>query len=124
LGLGPGTMCVVPYYTVVNESVVNDGDRVEATFHVGEVEAGRPVEFVGLYVSESSIVDRSNAVVQVEEAGGVIDLDGAVNLEVQLPEGIRVGPASQPRDRVWARIGIKTAGVEDMMFGVLHRVGL
>jgi hypothetical protein len=115
---------VVPYYTVQDESIANNNDVVEATFTLGQVETSRAVQYVGLYVSTTVFVDRTNQVVHVERAGDQIDPGAPISLSVALPANIRVGPGPDPRTKVFARIGIKTVGVAEMLFSPVYEIGL
>ena len=116
---------VTPYYTVGNANIVNSGDVVQATFTVNSVNTGREVNFVGLYVSTTQFVDRTNQVVRVERnRADIPDLNGTINLSVALPSDIRVRPGPEPRTAVFARVGIAIVGKEDMVFSEVLEVGL
>lgn len=116
---------VVPYYTIEGENIVNNNDVIEATFSIGQVEPSREIEHVGLYVSTTLFVDRTNQVVQTELAGGDIDdVGGTIDLSVELPDDIRVAPGPDPRTAVFVRVGVKTAGVADMIFSPVYEIAL
>jgi hypothetical protein len=116
---------VTPYYIVENANLVNNNDVIEATFHIGQVDASRPVEYVGLYVSTTTFVDRTNRIRSVEmDAAAIPDLAGTISLSIALPDDIRLAPGSAPREAVFARVGIKTVGVSDMVFSQVQKIGL
>lgn len=115
---------VVPYYTVEGENIINNSDVIEAMFSIGQVEPSRDIEHIGLYVSTTMFVDRTNQVVQIELAGNDIDLGGTIDLSVELPDDIRVAPGADPRTTVYARVGIKTVGVADMIFSPVYKISL
>jgi hypothetical protein len=108
---------VVPYYTVDDPSITHSGGVVSATFDVGSVDTSRDVEYVGLYVSTTSFVDRTNMSVRVERLRADIEsLDEQITLAVELTESLR------DRDDVYARIGVKTFGVAELLFSPVQRI--
>lgn len=108
---------VVPYYTVENASIQQSGGVVSATFDIGAVDTSREVEYVGLYVSTTGFVDRTNMSVRTERPRSEIaSLDDPVALSVELTEALAA------RADVHARIGIKTAGVDELLFSPVQRI--
>lgn len=65
---------VAPYYTIENPSLLNRGDSIHATFTIRSTNPTRPVDFAGLYVGKTVIVDRNNMAVRREVAGSGLQL--------------------------------------------------
>ena len=107
---------VRPYYVVEAPSFDRSAAGVSASFAVRSVEGGRAVEYVGLYISTTRFVDRTNMAVRVERIGADVDLASPVALDVELPESLRSGA-------LYARVGIKTVGVDEMIFSPVQRLG-
>jgi hypothetical protein len=116
---------VIPYYTIENETIEHVEGSIEATFNVRAVNPSRAVEFIGLYVSTTTFVYRSNMAVRTERPGDELSsLDGSLDLAVELPDDIDVRPGPDRREDVFVRIGVKTVGVSEMLFSPVHKVGL
>jgi len=116
---------VTPYYTVGDANIsLSGGSAVQATFTINSVDTSRAVEYVGLYVSTTAFVDRSNQVVRTEMNGSQIDVGGSISLSVNLPDDIRITPSPDPRTAVFARVGIKVVGKADMIFSLVEQVPL
>jgi hypothetical protein len=121
---------VTPYYTVENEQFSLNGasgpsGAVTATFNIGQIETSRQVEFVGLYVGETIFVDPTNRRVQVTlPLAQIADLNAPINLSVDLPADIDVTPSPAPREAVFARIGVKTVGVSEMLFSPVMKIDI
>lgn len=108
---------VTPYYVVDNLAVQRAGDAVTAAFDVGVVQSSRAVEYVGLYLSNTAFVDRTNMVARTEVPGSAIDdLNERLTLSTDLPAALLNGTG------VYARVGIKTVGVAEMLFSPVQRV--
>jgi hypothetical protein len=116
---------VVPYYTVENESITNSSDVIQATFTVGRVETSRAIQRVGIYVNTASIVDRTHQVVSGELTGSAIgNLNAPITLSAKLPANIRLTPSPAPRTDVFVRVGVQAAGVGEMMYSQVRKIGL
>jgi hypothetical protein len=108
---------VVPYYTIGNASIAHSAGSVTANFDVGSVDDSRELDYVGLYVSTTNFVDRSNMTVGVErQRADIPTLDDPISLSVDLTDELR------ERSDVYARIGVKTAGVDELLFTPVQRI--
>jgi hypothetical protein len=102
---------VVPYYTIENASMAHSAGVVTANFELGSVDTSRELEYVGLYVSTTHFVDRSNMAVRIErELADIPSLDDPINLSVGLTDDLR------ERAEVYVRVGVKTEGVDELLF--------
>jgi hypothetical protein len=82
------------------------------------------VEFVGLYVATTSFVDRNHMVVRTEKPMSDLDLSAPITLSVDLPANIHTTPSPESRDSVSVRVGVKTSGVDEMLFTKVYKVGI
>jgi len=130
---------VTPYYTIEDPTYTrgaptgeSPGGTITATFRVGQIDTSRPVEWVGLYIGVTSIVDRNNSVgipnAERERSGSSIEaeLNGnqTISITVTLPEDIYESDSPWIRDFVFARVGVKTSGVGEMLFSPIFEVGI
>jgi hypothetical protein len=116
---------VVPYYTVMNESIVNNNDVIQGTFTVGQVSTtGCPLQRVGVYVNTTTIVDRTHQVVRAELSGGAVNLSAPVNVSVALPSNIRLTPSPEPRTAVFARIGVQSTCSGEMAYSQVQKIDI
>jgi hypothetical protein len=110
---------VNPYFVLKNEVYAKGEGKVSATFNVQQVAAGRAIERVNLYLGTTTIVDPSNNVATAQEvAANITDLSKPVTLTATIPSGLA------SREYVYARIGVKTSGVGEMLFGMPQKIML
>ena len=119
---------VTPYYIVQNSEISLNGGRVNASVDLDQIitgDNGRGIEYVNLYLNKTELVsnwaeynindgDRYNdsesyGIVQ-EGPGDLSDINN-INLSVNLPN-----PVNYERDYIFARVGIKILGIEDLLF--------
>ncbi|HUF10839.1 MAG TPA: DUF3823 domain-containing protein [Rhodothermales bacterium] len=115
---------VAPYYTIENPILLNRGDSIHATFTIRSVNPTRLVEFAGLYVGKTIIVDRNNMAVRREVARSSLQLDTPVTISLKLPDDIHLTPSPDPREQVFVRIGVKTLGVAELLYSPVEEVPL
>lgn len=111
---------VNPYFLVANASVQKAAaTTVSATFDVQGVDNSKSLDYAALFIGQTTIVDNvNNSAVVLKSAA---DLGG--NLKgVQLSAAIPASLAG--RDYIYARIGIKTAGVAELVFGEPVKIAL
>lgn len=109
---------VEPYYLINNESITHSNGNIEASFDVEEINDSRSVEFVGLYVGTTSIVDeQSNTGTEMLDINAGGSLSGQT-LSLPLSDDL------SGRDYIFARIGVKTTGVSDILFSQVVEVSL
>lgn len=112
---------VEPYYMVRNPQFSVSGRNVTATFQAEKVitDAGaRNIERVNLYVNKTQFVDFRSNVVRTEIAGGDITSPNSISMTVTVPDLVPT------QNYVYARVGIKISGVEDMIFSPVQKVDL
>ncbi len=112
---------VEPYYMVRNAQFSASGRDVTATFQAEKIitDAGaRDIERVNLYVSKTQFVDFRGFVAQEEIGGGDIANPSSISMNVTVPA------LTPTQSYVYARVGLKIAGVEDMIFSGVQKVDL
>lgn len=110
---------VNPYFVLKNEVYSKGEGKVSATFNVQQVAAGRAIERVNLYIGTTTIVDPNNNVANAQEvAANLTDLSKPVTLTANIPA------AHAGRQYVYARIGVKTSGVGEMLFAMPQKIML
>lgn len=110
---------VVPYFVFKNDTYSKGEGKVSATFNLQQVNNTRTLERVNLYIGTTTIVDPNNNVGNAQEvAAKITDLSKPITLTVTIP-------ANQAgRDYIYARIGVKTSGVGEMLFGLPQKIML
>jgi len=110
---------VTPYYMIRNTNISASGSTATATFKVEKIVTdanAKDIESVTLYINKSQFVANSSNMAQTSVAGGDITDPNNINLSVDIPS---ITPA---QSYVFARVGLKIAGIEDMIFSPLFQV--
>lgn len=107
---------VEPYYIINNPSITNNGGLIEATFSVKQINSSRDVELMGLYLSTTTLVSKINNLDGVEQAIDSTDLGSPFNLSIT-PTGELI-----EEDYIFARIGVKTSGVKDLIYSKIFKI--
>ena len=112
---------VTPYYMVRNPQFSADGRLVSASCALERILTGadaRNVERVSLYTSKTRFVDNRTSVSTANlEGPGIADLNN-VRLSTTVPA------MTGGQNYVFARIGVKISGVEDLVFSPVQRIDL
>ena len=112
---------VLPYYMIRNAQVTAASRTVTAHFKLDKIITdahAKNVERVSLYVNKTTFVDRGNNIVSKDMPGDDISDLNNVSLAVNVPA---FTPA---QDYVFARVGLKLAGVEDMLYSPVQKIQL
>lgn len=108
---------VTPYFVIKNEVFSKGEGKVSATFNLQQINTSRTLERVNLYVSSTTIVDPNNNGGNAQEiAANITDLSKPITLTTTL------STALAGREYVYARVGVKTSGVGEMLFGVPQKI--
>lgn len=110
---------VTPYYMIRNSQISKSGTNVNATFKIEKIingASGKDIEEVTLYVNKTQFVSGANNNGSSSIAGAAITDPNSVSLTVAIPS---MTPA---QNYVFARIGLKIAGVEDRIFSPLQKI--
>lgn len=110
---------VTPYYMIRTPNVTGGGNKVTAAFKVEKIITdaanAKDIERVTLYINKTQFVSGGNNIATTDLAGGAIVDPNNISLNVTVP-GIA------PQNYVYARIGLKIAGVEDLIFSPAVKV--
>lgn len=110
---------VNPFFILKNEVFSKGEGKVSATFNVQQATAGRTIERVNLYIGTTTIVDPGNNVGNAQEvAANITDLSKPITLTAGIPANLA------SREYIYARVGVKTSGVGEMLFGMPQKVML
>jgi Protein of unknown function (DUF3823) N-terminal domain/Domain of unknown function (DUF3823_C) len=114
---------VRPYYMIRNPQLTAAGRNLTAAFKLEQIITdanAKNVERVSLYVNKTMFVDQGNVLpdAKVDLAGSAITDMNNVRLSLTVPA---ITPA---QNYVFARVGLKIAGVEDMLYSPVQKVQL
>ena len=110
---------VMPYYMIRNAQLSGANRTVTANFKLDKIITdanAKNVERVYLYVNKTAFVDRGNNIANKDLAGGNITDMNNIGLTVNVPA---ISPA---QNYVFARVGLKIAGVEDMLYSPVQKI--
>ena len=109
---------VNPYFVFKNDTYSKGEGKVSATFTLQKVEATGVLERVNLYIGTTTILDPNNNAANVQQLAAATDLTKPITLTATL------SAALAGREYVYARIGVKTSGVGEMLFGAPQKIQL
>jgi hypothetical protein len=112
---------VLPYYMIRNARFTSESRKVSGTASIDKIindANARDIERISLYVNKTSIVSAANNIVVSNITGEEVAQMTAANLSVTVPA------ISPNQNYVFARIGIKIRGVEDMILSPVTKVDL
>jgi hypothetical protein len=112
---------VTPYYMIRNAAITAAAGKVSGSCKIEKIitdASAKDIEAVRLYINKTQFVSGADNVAATSIAGSsVTDLNN-VNISVTIPALV------PSQNYAFARIGIKIAGVEDMIFSPLVKIGL
>lgn len=109
---------VQPYYVVRNEAIRKSGTGLAATCSVAQVATGRAVERVTLYVGITQFVDINNNTARADLSGAALsDLTKQLSFSV-----VNLPAAITGKGYCFARIGVKTVGVAEMLYTPVQKI--
>ncbi|MEJ7740902.1 MAG: DUF3823 domain-containing protein [Chitinophagaceae bacterium] len=113
---------VMPYYMIRTPQIAKGGTGVTASFKVEKIITdavnGKNIEKAFLYINKTQFVSGTNNIANTEMAGSAITDPNNITLSVAVPK------ISPTQNYVFARIGLKVAGVEDLIFSPLTKIQL
>jgi hypothetical protein len=110
-------VAVNPFFVIRNESLQRNGSMLTASFDVEQVVQNRELERIALYVGGTTFVDARYNAARVERAA-TNSILGANVLSLDLSS------ASLNRDYLFARLGVKTRGVEELIYTATKKIEL
>lgn len=112
---------VLPYYMIRSLNISGGTDRVDAAFSLEKIITdtnARDVQEVFLYVSKTTFVDGRTSIANTRIDGSDLTDLNDISLSVDVPARVPT------QDYVFARIGVRIQGVEDMIFSEIIKVNL
>lgn len=112
---------VEPYYMIRNTQFNVSGGEVSASFSLEQIITGadaKNVEAVYLSVNKRQFVDNRNNLENTVLGGGDITDLNDISMTVNVPD------MTPSQDYVFARIGVKIAGVEDLLFSEVVKLDI
>jgi hypothetical protein len=110
---------VTPFWMVRNAAIAASGGNVNATFKAEKIVTdanAKDIERVSLYINKTQFVAGSNSIAHTDLNGiDITDLNN-ISMSVAIPS------MTPTQNYVFARVGIKLIGVEDMIFSPLMQV--
>jgi hypothetical protein len=111
-------MPVTPYFTISNETFQKNGTTVTASGKITKVSTNA-IERVSLYIGTTTIVDATNnGAVSNQTGAALADLSQPITFSLSLPAAL------SGRDYVYARIGVKTSGIGEMLYTKPQKIAL
>lgn len=110
---------VTPYYLISSSQIAASGGSVNASFGIEKIITNadaKDIENVTLYINKTQFVSGGNNIATAGISGGDIIDPADVTLSVAIPS------LTPTQNYVYARIGLKIAGIEDRIFSPLVKV--
>ena len=112
---------VTPYYLIKGSQISAAGGNVNATFKTEKIindANAKDIENVTLYINKTQFVSPGNNIANAGIGGSAITDPNNIALTVAIPS------ITPTQNYVFARVGLKIAGVEDRIFSPLVKVQL
>lgn len=112
---------VMPYYMIRSPKFTAVAKKLTATFNAEKIikdANARDIERVFLYVCKTQFVDGRNSIQTADMAGGDIVNPANISLQLDIPDVVPAQPS------VFVRVGLKIAGVEDLLFSPVQEITL
>jgi hypothetical protein len=107
---------VTPYFTIGTATIAKSGSNVTASFPVTKV-GTRDIEAATLFVSYRQFVDVSNQFATASKyTADLTNLSQPVNLSVAIP--------ASAKGTIYARVGVKTQGVNELIYSPVQTIAL
>jgi len=108
---------VDPYFVIKNASFQKVGSTITASFTVQQVNTTKALELVRIYIGPNFILDQNNNASNAQKAAP-LDITQPVTLTVTIPAALA------NENYIYARAGVKTAGVNELMYSAASKVAL
>jgi len=113
---------VTPYYMIRTPQIAKGGTGITASCKAEKIITdainGKNIERVSLYINKTQFVSGTDNIAKTDLAGSAITDPNNINMSVTVPT------ISPTQTYVFARIGLKVAEVEDMIFSPLTKIQL
>jgi len=109
---------VEPYYTSTDPSYTVNGNTMTVDFTVNGIHTDRDLEFAGIYMGRTSLTDALRNEGAVMVAADDIALGTPMSVDVEIPSGLA------GRSDIFVRVGVKTMGVQELLYSQVENVAL
>ena len=110
---------VDPYFVIKNEAFVKNGTAVNATLNLTRVNTTKALELVRLYIGQTMITDQNGNNGTVDKlAAAITDLSQPVTMSINIPTALAA------KEFVYVRVGVKTAGVAELLYSAPQKIML
>ena len=107
------------YFIVKGETFQKNGSNITTTFSLQRGNTSKNLEDVRLYLGRTTIIDQNNNDGVVTKAASTIaDITQPITLSVAIPTSLT------DKDYLFARVGVKTAGVAELAFSIPQKIAL
>ena len=107
---------VQPYFTIGNATITKSGSNVTASVPVSKI-GTRDLDEVVLFLGYTQFVDVSNqAASSNKRAADITDLTKPISLTTGIP--------SSARGSIYARVGVRTLGVNELIYSPVQKIDL
>ncbi len=110
---------VTPYYMIRTPQITGSGGNVSATFKVEKIITdanAKDIDRVSLYINKTQFVSGADNIAITDLSGSAITDPNNITLSVKVPAIVPT------QNYVFGRIGLKIAGVEDMIFSPVQKI--
>lgn len=112
---------VLPYYMIRNTQFTVEENIITATFKAEQIITGseaKSIDRVYLYINKTMFVDYRWNISSAQIGGRYVTNPDSVLMKVKVPDMVPT------QNYVYARVGLKILGVEDMIFSDIQKVNL
>jgi len=112
---------VTPYYMIREPQISGSGGKITATFKAEKIivnAGGKDIEWVSLYINKDQFVSGGDNLAKKDSSGTAVVAGTSITLSVVVPTE-EIVPS---QNYVYARIGLKVLGAEDMIFSPPQKV--
>lgn len=110
---------VEPYYMIRSPQITNASTTITAKFRIEKIitdSRAKNIEMATIFINKTQFVSPTDAIARTNVMGSAITDPNNVTLNVNVPT---ISPA---QNYVFARIGVKSVGVEDWIFSPVQKI--
>jgi hypothetical protein len=118
---------VMPYYMLRTPQFLLTGTTVGASCKLEKIITdanAKDIENVFLYLNQTTFVDGTNYIARTSIAGSDIADPDHISLNVEVPASTSANGSTGDQNYIYARIGVKISGVEDLLFSPVEKINL
>ncbi len=113
---------VMPYYMIRTPQIAKAGTQVTGSFKLEKIITdavnAKNIERVSMYLNKTQFVSGTDFIAKTDLAGSAITDINNISMNVTVPAIVPT------QNYVFARIGVKIAGVEDMIFSPVVKINM